>query len=90
MNLDDRDMMTDALLMEKQFTTSYVLAENETANLHLRKVLHEYHMENEELHTNIFNIMHQRGWYKTPVAGQQAIENAILSWEQKLVKREDQ
>jgi len=86
MKLSDQDMLTDGLLMQKQLLSSYTLAEQESANLHLRKVFHEYHLEEEDLHTRIFNIMHQRGWYKTPVAGRQAIESAIISWEQKIVK----
>lgn len=89
MHLDDRDMVTDALLMEKHFTTSYVIAENEAANLHLRKVLHEYLLEDEDLHTKLFNIMHQRGWYKTPAAGRQAIESAISNWEQKMSRQDE-
>lgn len=87
MKLDDRDMTTDTLLMQKQITGMYLSAEIESANIHLRKVLHEYHLEEEKLHTKLFNSMHQRGWYKTPVAGQQAIESAVISWEQKLIKQ---
>lgn len=88
MKLSDRDMITDGLFMQKQLLPFYTLAEQETANLHLRKVFHEYHLEEEELHTSIFNIMHRRGWYKTPVAGQQAIETAIISWEEKIGQAE--
>ena len=89
MKLSDRDMMTDALLMEKQLLNSYTHAEQESANIHLRRVFHEYHLEEEETHTKLFNVMHQRGWYKTPVAGQQAIESAIITWEQKMIKQSE-
>lgn len=87
MKLDDRDMITDALQMQKQLIDSYMLAERESANSYLRETLHGYHEEEENLHTKIFHSMHQRDWYKTPVAGQQAIESAIISWEQKLVRQ---
>lgn len=87
MELEDRDMLTDALYMQKHLLGSYTQAEQESANLHLRKVFHEYHLEEEDLHTSIFNIMQRRGWYKTPVAAQQAIESTIISWEQKIIKQ---
>ncbi|MDF9408461.1 spore coat protein [Pelotomaculum isophthalicicum JI] len=86
-NLDDRDMITDVLFMQKQLIDTYMTTERESANSHLREALHDFHQEEENLHAKIFHSMHQRGWYKTPVAGQQAIENAIISWEQKLVRQ---
>ncbi len=43
MNLSDRDMLTDGLLMQKQLLTSYTMTEQEPANLHLRNVLYKYH-----------------------------------------------
>ncbi|OPY58346.1 MAG: Coat F domain protein [Pelotomaculum sp. PtaU1.Bin035] len=87
MNLDDRDMIADMLLMQKQLINSYMTAENEAANSHLREALHDFHGEEENLHKKIFHSMHQRDWYKIPVAGQQAIESAIINWEQKLVRQ---
>ncbi|OPX88524.1 MAG: Coat F domain protein [Pelotomaculum sp. PtaB.Bin104] len=86
MILDDRDMIADALLMQKQLIHTYMMAERESANSHLREALHDLHGEEEDLHAKMFHSMHQRDWYKTPVAGRQAIESAILNWEQRLVQ----
>ncbi|MBO2533248.1 MAG: hypothetical protein CW342_10245 [Thermoactinomycetaceae bacterium] len=88
MDLLEREMAQDMLLMEKQLTQSYTTAETECANEGLRKTLHRLHEDTESMHARLFQAMHQRGWYQTPVAGQQAIETAILSWEQKELRGE--
>jgi spore coat protein CotF len=90
MDLLEREMAQDMLLMEKQLTQSYTLAEMECANEALRQRLHQLHEGTESVHARLFHAMHQRGWYQTPVAGQQAIETAILSWEQKEARGQEQ
>lgn len=89
MELLDREMAQDMLQMEKHLTQSYTMAEMECANETLRKTLHRLHDGTESMHARLFHAMHQRGWYQTPVAGQQAIETAILSWEQKEIRGEE-
>lgn len=88
MELLEREMAQDMLLMEKMLTQSYTMAETECANETLRETLHRLHDDTESLHARLFQAMHQRGWYRTQVAGQQAIEDAILSWEQKEIREE--
>lgn len=85
--LDDKDMARDMLLMHKQFCSSYELAEREAAHSLLREALHRIQEEEERLHARIFHIMHQRGWYRTPTAPQQAIESEIIRWEQAQVRQ---
>ena len=80
--LADRDLASDLLAFEKQLATSYVRAELEAANQPLRQALHRLHSETEDLHARLFHAMHQRGWYVTPTAGQQAIEQELLRREQ--------
>lgn len=80
-------MVQDMLLLEKQLTQSYTLSETECANQKVRETMHRLHTETEAMHAQIFHAMHQRGWYKTPVAGQQAIESAVLKWEQNQLRQ---
>ncbi|PTX55180.1 coat F domain-containing protein [Melghirimyces profundicolus] len=87
MGLLEREMAQDMLMMEKQLTQSYSHTESYCANRALREAMHRMHTETEELHTRLFNTMHQKGWVQTPVAGQQEIESAILHWEQQALKQ---
>jgi spore coat protein CotF len=86
MNLDVKEILSDLTQMEKSLATSYCQAELESANKSLRNSHGNMQRKVQENHAKLFNEMHQRGWYKTPTAGQQAIESTIISWEQKFVK----
>ncbi|HEY3369073.1 MAG TPA: spore coat protein [Symbiobacteriaceae bacterium] len=87
MTLTDQERTQDMLLMEKHLGTAYFMAEQECANQDLRKALHNLHEQVETLHHRVFHAMHERNWYQTPVAGQQAIEGELIKWEQKQVRR---
>lgn len=87
MKLVDRDIAQDMLLLEKMLAHAYAVAETESANQELREACRRLHAEAERLHAHLFHAMHQRGWYKTPVASQQAIESAVLQWEQRQLRR---
>jgi spore coat protein CotF len=86
MNLDVKEMLADMMHMEKSLSNAYCMAELESANKTLRQSLRSMQQRSQEHHAELFHEMHQRGWYKTPVAGQQAIESTIISWEQKMQK----
>lgn len=86
-HLEDRDRAQDMLLMEKVLSTSYFMAERESANQPLRQALHGLLETTAQLHARIFHAMHERNWYQTPVAGQQAIEGEIIKWEQRQVRQ---
>jgi spore coat protein CotF len=86
MKLGVKEMVSDMMQGEKQLAKAYCTAEIECANQTLRKALGSMQRKVQENHAKLFHEMHQRGWYKTPVAGQQAIESTIISWEQKFQK----
>lgn len=86
MKLSEKDILTDLMQTEKHLATSYSHAELESANKIIRDTLREMQSNIQENHANLFHEMHQRGWYKTPTAGQQAIESTVISWEQKFQK----
>lgn len=85
--LGDRDRAQDMLLMEKGLSTAYFMTERECANQPLRQALHGLHQGVEDLHARLFHAMHERNWYQTPVAGQQAIEGELIKWEQRQVRQ---
>lgn len=86
MSLKPKEMLTDLMQTEKTLAMAYNQAELESANISLREALRIMQQEVQEHHAGLFHEMHQRGWYKTPTASQQAIESTLISWEQKLVR----
>lgn len=87
MELLEREMAQDMLMMEKQLTQEYTHTEFHCANRELRKAMHRMHTDTEKLYTHLFNTMHQKGWIQTTMAGQQEIESIILHWEQQALKQ---
>lgn len=86
MKLGDKEMALDTLSSAKQLIQSYTTAEMDSANQELRQVFRNLCQDIGNLHASLSNVMSSRGWSKTAVAGQQAIESEIISWEQKQVK----
>ena len=74
--MQDQEMMRDALSMEKLVTSNYNTFANECATPQLFNevvnLLHEEH----DIQNDVFNVMHSRGWYPTPAAEQQKIDEA--------------
>jgi spore coat protein CotF len=87
MKMDVKDMLTDMMHTEKSLAKAYCQAELEAANQSLRTSLGNQQRTIQENHAQLFHELHQRGWYKTPVAGQQAIESTLISWEQKFLEQ---
>ncbi len=61
--LDDRDILTDCLEDAKWGSSSYHMAILEAAHEPVRSTLSRLHNDELMLHKNIFEMMHQRGFY---------------------------
>lgn len=74
--IPEKDVMKDILSSEKYLTESYNTFTNECANQNIRdefmKILNEEH----QIQAEVFDAMKQRGWYATPAADQQKIQQA--------------
>lgn len=86
MQLDDKDMAKDMELMIKQMIQSCTTAEMNASNKELRIQVGQLCSEMKTLYSSLSNLLLSRGWSKTSVASQQAIESEIISWEQKPLK----
>lgn len=82
-DLNDKDMLRDLILGEKQLTEMATRAEAECANAGLREYLQQLQAEVADLHHQAFHAAHKRGWYYTPTAGRNQIEELIIRWEQR-------
>ncbi|MFD1427339.1 spore coat protein CotF [Kroppenstedtia sanguinis] len=87
MELLEREMAQDLLIMEKHLIQEITHMEIHCAHQTLRKAMHRVHTDTEELHMRLFQTMHKKGWVQTATAGQQEIESTLLHWEQQPLKR---
>ena len=75
-SMNDQEMMQDALCSQKQITGVYNTYANECATPAVRdemlNILHEEH----GILVDIFQEMQKRGWYPTPMAEEQKVQNA--------------
>ncbi|MDA8096957.1 MAG: spore coat protein [Clostridia bacterium] len=70
--LDDRDILTDCLEDAKWGSSSYHMAILEAANEPIRNTLLQLHNDELMLQKNIFEMMHQRGFYPVEPAARTA------------------
>lgn len=64
-NLNEQDLMTDALNTEKQSITSYGSYLAEATCQELRQQINQILAENQQVQYEIYDTMKQRGWYQT-------------------------
>ncbi|SFI97071.1 spore coat protein [Thermoflavimicrobium dichotomicum] len=82
MGLHVHEMVQDMLLLEKQIAETYQHTYLSTVNEGLRDYLQQSQIETNQLYSRIYNEMLQRGWVHTKVEARNAIESAIIYWEQ--------
>jgi spore coat protein CotF len=68
MKLKDEEMMEDVLSAEKAMTSLYNLFTNECATPKVRDGFLNLLNEEHQMQADVFDEMHQRGWYPTPAA----------------------
>jgi spore coat protein CotF len=75
--LNDRDRLNDILSTEKYLTTAYNIAVNEASTQQLYQVQMQMLTELHQCQRDLFNLMSQKGWYKTdPAPAQQVTQTA--------------
>lgn len=82
--LDDRDILTDLLLCQKQLLSAYGTATVESTNPQLRQTLKQISQTEAEFHTKTFELMQQKGWYETPRSDAQLAGQIASLWTQKM------
>lgn len=75
-NYGDRELLTDALSSEKAITAAYNYSANECACPNLRQTLMRLLNDEHAIQYDVFNEMHTRGFYPTPMADAQKVEQA--------------
>ena len=70
----EKEILGDALATQKATTANFNMSANECVHEELRqtmmKILNEEHM----IQQDVFNMMHDKGYYPTPAAEQQKVQ----------------
>lgn len=74
--LEEKEMITDVLSSQKSMTGFYNTFTNECATPEIRDQFMSLLTEEHQIQSDVFDEMHKRGWYPTPAADQQKIQQA--------------
>ena len=74
--MPEKEMLSDVLSSQKQVTENYNTFANECANPQLRGALMQLLNDEHAIQFDVFTEMHNRGFYPTPMADQQKIDQA--------------
>lgn len=78
----DKEILNDGLSTQKATTDMFNLAANECVHDDLRdKILNILNQEHS-IQYEVFNMMHQRGWYQTPAAEEKKVTEAKQKFSQ--------
>ena len=74
--LQEKDILGDALSTQKHCTDNYNAFSNECVHEDLRNTMLDILAEEHNMQQEVFNSMHERGYYPTPDAEQKKIDEA--------------
>lgn len=72
--MNDRDFLNDVLAMEKYLANSYNTAVNEASTEQLYRLQLNHLNAVHQAGRDLYNLMHQKGWYKIEAADSQKID----------------
>ncbi len=75
-NFKEKEILSDALCAEKAVTEHYNTFANECLHDSLRDTLLQCLDQEHKIQVDVFNSMHEKGYYPTPAAEQQKIDEA--------------
>lgn len=81
----DKEILADALTAEKAITGVYNTFTNECACPNLRNTMLQLLNEEHNLQAEVFTEMHSRGFYPTPMAETQKIDQAKQKYQPQTV-----
>ena len=72
----EKEMFADALTAEKSATTLYNTFSNECVHANVRNAILDCLEKEHNIQNEVFNMMHDRGYYPTPSAEMQKVDEA--------------
>ncbi len=74
--MQEKEILNDVLASEKAVTGAYNAFANECATPNVRDEFMRILTEEHQIQADVFDEMQKRGWYPTPAAEQQKIQQA--------------
>lgn len=71
----DKEILADGLAAQKSATNLFNMSANECAHEDVRKTCMNILEEEHKLQVEVFEMMHQRGFYQTPLAEEKKVDN---------------
>ena len=78
----DKEILNDGLCAQKSTTGKMNLAANECVHEELRNDILNVLEQEHKIQFDVFNMMHQRGWYQTPAAEEKKVMEAKQKYAQ--------
>ena len=73
---EEKEILNDGLSAQKAATAKFNTSANECVNVQLRDTMMRILEQEHSIQYEVFNMMHQRGLYDTPIAEEQKIQQA--------------
>lgn len=77
----EKEILGDALTTEKTSTSNYNMYSNECVHKEVRDVMLDLLAKEHEIQDDVFKMMHERGFYKTPEADDKKVDEAKMTYE---------
>ncbi|QOV18174.1 spore coat protein [Blautia liquoris] len=78
----EKEVLTDALTAEKATTNNYNTFANECVHDNVRQAIMHCLEQEHAIQTDVFNMMHEKGYYPTPAAQEQKVQEAKQKYSQ--------
>lgn len=78
----EKDLLTDALISEKRATDQYNHYANECLHNSVRDTIIDCLAKEHAIQDEVFHMMHERGYYPTPMADDKKIADAQQKFSQ--------
>ena len=70
----EKEILGDALATQKSATNLFNMSANECVHSDIRKTMLEILSDEHDLQQEVFDMMHQKGYYPTPAAEEKKIQ----------------
>lgn len=71
----EKEILSDGLCSQKNATNLYNMAANECMHAAMRETMRNLLEEEHNLQEDVFDMMHEKGYYPTPVAEEKKIQD---------------
>lgn len=78
----EKEILSDALATQKNATNQFNTSANECVHEELRQTMLHILKQEHEIQQDVFNMMHEKGYYPTPAAEQQKVQETKQQFSQ--------